>query len=705
MRDINLDFDTSFGYFENKRIDDRTRQLDFGISGRVKQYSVGGKFRMKDFRGTNKERFKENGEFLSVAGKDMSFKFFDNFFSIPTLRSQSQSYFGTEIGYFPKPFRTTFVYGRTDNNVSGTGTAGSVRYYGDLAALRAGYTTPSSRAFTTDETLIVWQNNAEWDVNAGSTDFPRKNIVFATENVYSPIKDLRLSGSYAISNFQPDNLVNAAFIDDNWKVGAEFIQNRFSYSASYERVGAQYVSVSIPDTYQDYEGLEFSTGFTFCDNWSASLGGQLSRNNVERNPRVSTSYNRNLNASTGIRLPWEQNISFGWTMTENYLRGGDNVNETGNRYRDYRVDYVKGWGNLSAQLSYDHYKLEPLFTSTGGSITDTASLSLFNSYPEINNSYARFLHTYRKVKMIADNSYTMEYHDTSLSGRLNVTNYLSTYADWTVSCVLREAYADTAMMTLTVGGEFRSSPVTIFGFDFNLSNYDLYRPKTWIPKYYTMMFRGRHVFGVSTPDKWGVVRMRVFKDLNGNGKHDAGEGGIKEIRVYIANGRAARTDEMGCAAINKVVPGERQAKLDLSSLPPDYISRGPSIKVVTVESLKTVNVEFPVVRAGSIQGRVYIDKNENGVYDKSIDEGLPNVRIYLDPEGKDTLSLSDGSYYLDCVYPGEYDVCIDLESLPSGMQPKTGERTHLVLRENEKLENVDLVIATRKIDIQFVGGE
>ena len=61
-----------------------------------------------------------------------------------------------------------------------------------------------------------------------------------------------------------------------------------------------------------------------------SAGGKLSRNNVERNPRVQTTFGKTLYTSTALNLPWDQNLNAGWTIDETIGRGGDQ-DRTGTR--------------------------------------------------------------------------------------------------------------------------------------------------------------------------------------------------------------------------------------------------------------------------------------------------------------------------------------------------------------------------------------
>ena len=257
---------------------------------------------------------------------------------------------------------------------------------------------------------------------SSTTDYPRRNFVLVTENTLTPYDRLNLHYSHAVSNYVPDDMRNKRLIDYNWKFGADFMQDLYSFRANLEHVGNQYASVGIPSTYRNFEGFDFSSGFKFAKNLSANLGGRLTRNNVERNPRLQTTYTRSLNTSASLGLPWQQNVSMAWSINETILNGGDQ-DMSGTTYNDYRVDYSKAWGNMTATVSLDHYVLNQFAAATGGSVTDSISYSLFDFYPTLNNSYLRLYQSYRKIKSLTANSYTTEYFDTDLNGRLNLTDY------------------------------------------------------------------------------------------------------------------------------------------------------------------------------------------------------------------------------------------------------------------------------------------
>lgn len=704
QRDVDLDVDTTFSYLEDKFIHDRTRQADWYIGGRAYDYSIYGRFRMRDFRGTEKQRFREDGEFFSIYKDDLGFKFLDNQLVVPKLRSQSQSYFGMETAHFADPFRTRLIVGETDNTISGPANVGAVRYLGDLYAVHQEYT-DAHNLFTVGGMLLYHQTRTANETQSGSTTYPRRTLFSLLDITTHLYPNLNLYYTHGFSYYVPENKINEGFSDDDWRVGVTLEEKLYSFKTAYEHVGKQYVSIGVPATYQDYEGVDFATNFKFTPNWSVTMGGRSSKNNVERNPRLSTAFDKSLYAGTGFSLPWRQNLNLSSTVTESLTRGGD-VDSSGTRFKDYRIDYTKAWDTLTTQLSYDYYVLTPLHTSTGGTITESYTATLFKYFPKFNNSYLRLFQDMRKTKTNADANFTTIFWNSDIGARWYITPYLSASSDLRVATTTREAFKDTAFATLQLGGEFKSSPVTTWNLNYNLTNYDLYDPRNQTTKHYTVLFKIRHIFDVVTPEKWGSVKVLIYRDLNSDGIREEGEPGIPDVRTNIIDGRAAYTNLKGIAIIRKIIPGKRKVKIDLSKLPLNMAVRGaPPVQAVTVEPLRTSSVEFPIVATGKLKGRVYIDMNKDGKYDKREDDPLPNARVYLIPSGKETLTFSDGTYYFDYVYPGKHEAAIDTETVSADYRLSSPQKIKVSLKEEAVLTDLDFIFSPKPIVVEHFDKE
>jgi hypothetical protein len=129
------------------------------------------------------------------------------------------------------------------------------------------------------------------------------------------------------------------------------------------------------------------------------------------------------------------------------------------------------------------------------------------------------------------------------------------------------------------------------------------------------------------------------------------------------------------------------------------------VKSITVKSFKTATAEFPIVKTGKIRGRAYADLDKNGEYDKTVDEPMQNVLVYLLPSKKETLTFSDGSYYFDYVYPGDHEVVIDATMAPAGYRLTSSEKITVTLKGGETITGLDFLFSPRPITIEEIETE
>ena len=266
--------------------------------------------------------------------------------------------------------------------------------------------------------------------------------------------------------------------------------------------------------------------------------------------------------------------------------------------------------------------------------------------------------------------------------------------------VTQDTVEPTSVMSCSGAMEFNASPVTTVSLTYEVDNMDLF-DKYRTTRDWSILFLVRHVFDFGTPGKWGKLKVLVFEDLNANGEKDEGEIGLRDVLAYVVNGRGKKTDSTGIALIEEVVPGDRKVRLDMRGLPVDMIIKGELAKDVTVKPYKTSDVVFVIVTAGMIKGRVYVDMNDNGVYDKGIDGPVPNARVFVSPEYKDTLSFSDGTYRFEYVHPGPYAVTVDLKTVPKEYKLKSGITEDIEVESEETVEGVDFIFESRPIKVKY----
>ncbi len=156
----------------------------------------------------------------------------------------------------------------------------------------------------------------------------------------------------------------------------------------------------------------------------------------------------------------------------------------------------------------------------------------------------------------------------------------------------------------------------------------------------------------------GTVRGRVFKDANANGKRDAGEPGMANVKVKVGKEEVV-TDAQGIYS-RQVSAKEVLVVPQLDSVEPGYILTSPAVLEIKIPH--EGNVNFGFTTDSGIYGVVYFDQNEN----KQPDEGdifVQGVRISLDNKIYESTEY-DGTYFFKNVDGGKHTIRLVVNSLP-----------------------------------------
>ncbi len=148
----------------------------------------------------------------------------------------------------------------------------------------------------------------------------------------------------------------------------------------------------------------------------------------------------------------------------------------------------------------------------------------------------------------------------------------------------------------------------------------------------------------------------VFFDGNGNGRRDAAEAGVPNIRIRIGS-KGERTDSLGRFDSWDLVPFE-PVRLEIDSLSianPMWVPATPVMSATPGPNSFTV-VHIPLVRAGELSGRV------------TFADGTPigGVRIDLVRAPSvlmQTTSFSDGAFSFFGIPPGRYNLQVSANHL------------------------------------------
>jgi hypothetical protein len=696
--DIDFKLESDFRYYHDMFEDKRTRYTEHYLRGRMYDFDVYGHLSMRDYESDDKRTFKEDGQHLSFFRKGTGVKLLDNYFRLPALRAQTQSYWGIEIDSTDMPIKSYAWMGEADPVYTSALEGGrSVKYEGNIYALRQDWI--DTEQFRLSAVELFTHSRAELSEDAGASNYPRKNFVYLLDSDWQIRPGINFYNTFAQSIYKPDNKHDVTVSDYDFKSGVRLNLKRLRLNSSFEYVGDRYASLGIPATYQDYIGWDLSTSFKMTDYLNLNVSGNLNRDNVDFDDDRVSSHNKGLTAGTNLRLPWDQNLNFGWDYNRHLTRGGAE-NASGDEYNSYRIDYYKTLGTASFQLGWQHYRMDPLASNTGSMFFDTYSATIYKNFPQLHGSYLRLYQDMTKKKELSrGDSPSTRTLNTNLSGRYYVSPKLSLIGDCRLSNIHQDQTDDTTTLSLSAGAEYNLFSDTTLNCSYEASNIDL--TEQWSADDWSILLYVRHVFDIRTAEKWGRVLVSVFEDENGNNIKDAREQGLKDVLAYIVKGRGTKTNYSGEALIEQIVPGKREVRLNMRDLPADMIIKGALTQEVELEPLETEEVVFVVVTAGTIQGRIFVDTDNNGIFDKDIDLPLPNIRIFLSPGAKDTLSFSDGSYRFEYAYPGPRQVHIDTEWAPEEYRLISPQAQDVEVKSKETLENIDFLFRGRPLKIKY----
>ncbi len=253
--------------------------------------------------------------------------------------------------------------------------------------------------------------------------------------------------------------------------------------------------------------------------------------------------------------------------------------------------------------------------------------------------------------------------------------------------------------TATVDGFFRNvyaNPATTYGLNLPDDNYDnssaiftTNMPPAAPPE---PVFTAGILASVQQNPLPITLSGTVFEDLNTDNHQETGEPGIGSVALtlyalddngdYVATGKTATTDANGDYQFTGLLPGTYRV---VETQPVGYSSVGATAGTVggatrgvvtTVDELSSINLDggdnsvhnnFAEVRLAEISGYVYVDANNNGVYDAN-EVPIAGVQLTLldangNPTGLTATTDQSGFYRFENLTPGTYCVA---EAQPAG---------------------------------------
>lgn len=187
----------------------------------------------------------------------------------------------------------------------------------------------------------------------------------------------------------------------------------------------------------------------------------------------------------------------------------------------------------------------------------------------------------------------------------------------------------------------------------------------------------------------GVIQGRVFFDVNGNGRDDEGEPGVRNMRVQIDGDRSAMTDDSGQFRF-QLNAGEHSVAIISEDLGVRLKATTASEQNVSLFARHTVSMVFGVSNFGSIAGRIFNDLLLTGQQTAGNAPGVAEVRVSLYPIDKIGAVLSvtvdaSGAYQFRNLVPGSYKLEIDPATLPANFRMPSQSSWLLTIKPLETL--------------------
>jgi hypothetical protein len=187
-------------------------------------------------------------------------------------------------------------------------------------------------------------------------------------------------------------------------------------------------------------------------------------------------------------------------------------------------------------------------------------------------------------------------------------------------------------------------------------------------------------FGDVSETGTGFIYGRVFNDLNENGVRDTSEPGINGVKVFLDTGAFDYSDSSGTFEFSVAVGNYTVTEIDSTG----FASTTPNVVDVNIasdgDSANVIYGDYEVKNFGEIQGLVFLDKDNDGVYDPN-EAGIPNVSISL--ENGDLAVTDVNGEFVFTLAPGDYKVT---EQDPPNHTSSTVNTVSVSILENDVVQ-------------------
>lgn len=167
----------------------------------------------------------------------------------------------------------------------------------------------------------------------------------------------------------------------------------------------------------------------------------------------------------------------------------------------------------------------------------------------------------------------------------------------------------------------------------------------------------------------GRIEGRVFFDLNGNGREDAGERGVAGMKIQLDGDRSATTNDQGRFHFSALNPDDYNVALISDELGVRLRASTATEQYIPLSARQTAKLSFGVTNTGFVSGRIFNDLYAGKEQAPTNTPGISGVHLSLRLTGTTSAPLAQtvdasGIYEFRNLAPGNYTLEIDPMTLP-----------------------------------------
>jgi len=545
--------------------------------------------------------------------------------------------------------------------------------------------------------IIVSQEDKKYMVESGVA--PLSSLNLGLLGSWRLMNNFVITGEINRSNYDPDwtNKVSSEEEKEDfaWRVEGFYKSGRLTLRPAYHRYGSNYYSTD--ESSADSEGINVNGRYMFSKSLTLSAVYRDSHNNVD-GEKEETLFSSSSGLTLNTNLSKRSKLGLGYGINYRYDKSHLKIdykvkNFSGNysyQFPNLLTFTLKGSSMITKDFieSNNDFKKDEYFLKLSQKQKNEnywsveQSLSLYSSPSEESESsstkikwsegekerrpsfYAHLGYKYNENPDVRSSakvySLALGFVRKSVSQEIGYSCEFGYNQNYTIENILKSDHAH-----FSLGAEYKWGDS---GLEIGLKYTYNFSPITGERSFGGIRVALNQGLALSGAEETlsddlpivpsGKVKGKVFLDYNHNGIMDENEPGVPGIKVGLFHRYLQNSDKEGNFYFPRIPVGVYKANIDLYSLPASYSVTTPPVEI-EVKLNETVIVNLGIIPVVSITGRVFLDENKNGIYDKGEKVG-GGIRLVLDDGKRDTYTDPDGSYYFGEVFPGEHIITVDL---------------------------------------------